>query len=127
MFVEKVKTVCEKVTKIKNFKLLVVLFIIAVALLIYSTVKEKTEDREVSLVSVETTMDADETRLANVLESIEKAGDVKTIITKKDGEIVGVVVVAEGADDIGVRLKLVDATATALGIEKSIINVYKMK
>lgn len=127
MWTEKVKKAYEKVAKIKNFKLLVVLFIIAIALLIYSTVKEKTAKTEETVAMVETTMDGDEMRLSNVLESIEKAGEVKTIITEKDGEIVGVVVVAEGADDIGVRIKLIDATATALGIDKRIINVYKMK
>ncbi len=127
MWTEKVKKAYEKVIKIKNIKLLVVLFIIAIALLIYSTVKEKNAKTEETVARVETIMDDDEMRLSNVLESIEKAGEVKTIITEKDGKIVGVVVVAEGADDIGVRIKLIDATATALGIDKSIINVYKMK
>ncbi|MCQ2602423.1 MAG: hypothetical protein MJ193_00705 [Clostridia bacterium] len=127
MLKEKVKKAYEKVAKIKNIKLLVILFIIAIALLIYSTIKEKTAKTAMMVASVETTMDADETRLANILESIKNAGEVKTIITQKDGNIVGVVIVAEGADDIAVRIKLIDATATALGIDKNIINVYKMK
>jgi hypothetical protein len=36
-------------------------------------------------------------------------------------------VIADGASDITVRLRLLDATATALGVSKSIVNVFSRK
>ena len=41
-------------------------------------------------------------------------------------EIKGVIVVAEGADDIAVRLNLLSAVQTILDISPDKVNVYKM-
>ena len=72
-------------------------------------------------------MDDEERRLAAILGGIEGAGRVETMITRRDDEVVGVLVIAEGADDIKVMLKLLEATTTAMGVDKSIVDVYTMK
>lgn len=134
---ERKKSVTAKVTgaawfrrlrSVKNIRVIAVIFIIAVALLIYSTVAagvRETTAREDTGVS---SMDEEETRLAAVLGGIEGAGRVQTMITRDgDDRIVGVLVIAEGADDITVMLRLLAATTTALGVDRQIVDVYTMK
>ena len=134
---ERRKSVTSKVTgaawfrrlkSIKNIRVIAVIFIIAVALLIYSTVAAgvgETAAREDNGVSA---MDEEEARLAAVLGGIEGAGKVQTMISRdSDDNIVGVLVIAEGADDITVMLKLLSATTTALGVDRQIVDVYTMK
>ncbi len=49
------------------------------------------------------------------------------VLTEKQPEIRGVIVVAEGAADIFVRLSLQNAVQTVLGIDASCISVFEMK
>lgn len=73
-------------------------------------------------------MDAEEARLASVLRGLEGVGRVETMITRDaDDEIVGIIVIAEGAEDIAVRLRLLSAVTTAMGVDDKIVNVYTMK
>ncbi len=115
----------KKIKQIKNFRIIAVIFIIAIALIIYSTVITNKPDKAQTAVS--TVMTQDEQRLSSILAGIEGAGSVESMITERDGEIVGVLVIAEGADDITVRIRLVSAAATALGVDKSVVNVYSKK
>ncbi len=111
-----------KLRGIKNIQIIVAILIIAVALIIYSNVIGKTDTKNLS--STHSVMTEEETRLSSVLSQIDGAGDVSAMITKNDDETVGVIVICEGAKDISVRLRVLDATATALGIDKSIVSVY---
>ena len=122
---EKVRAsgIIAKIKGIKNIQIIVAILIIAVALIIYSNVLgNKNSSANVSTSA--SVMTDEEMRLASVLKTIDGAGDVSVMITKSGETVVGVIVIAEGAKDISVRLRLLDATATALGIEKSIVNVY---
>ena len=121
---EKLKAAVMRAKGIKNFKIIAVLFIIAVALLIYSTVANTSRSSD---STVATQMNSDELRLSAILSGIEGAGDVEAMITQKSGEILGVLVIADGADSITVRLRLIEATAKALGVSKSIVSVYCRK
>ena len=69
----------------------------------------------------------EEIRLATVLSNIDGVGEVKTMITRNGSEISGVLVIAEGAENISVMLKLLDATSTVMGVDKSIVEVYQME
>ena len=123
--VERIKSngIVAKLRGVKNIQIIVAILIIAVALIIYSNVlgNKKSSANVSTSASV---MTDEEMRLASVLKTIDGAGDVSVMITKNGETVVGVIVIAEGAKDISVRLRLLDATATALGIEKSIVNVY---
>ncbi|MBO4554631.1 MAG: hypothetical protein J5713_02505 [Clostridia bacterium] len=103
---------------------MVALIIIAVALIIYSNVISNTKTTSKSESLAASVMTDEELRLSNVLSSIDGAGDVSVMISKVGDSIVGVIVIAEGAKDISVRLRLLDATSTALGVDKSVVNVY---
>ena len=127
---EKIKgsALLKKIKGIKNIRLIAAIFIIAVALLIYSSVATNNAVRDASGTESAYGMDQEESRLASVLEGLEGVGRVQTMITRgENDEIVGVIVIAEGAEDIGVRLRLLSAVTTAMGVDKQIVNVYTMK
>lgn len=116
----KEQPIFKKISGVKNLGIMVVTIIIALTLLIYSGVDKKDK-------STDTVMDEEETRLATVLSGIEGAGQVRTMIVREDGVIKGVLVIAEGAEDISVMLKLLNATATVMGVDKSVVEVYEME
>ncbi|MEG1529162.1 MAG: hypothetical protein RR338_05365 [Clostridia bacterium] len=118
----------KKMKGIKNIKLLAVILIIAASLIIYSSVigKQQKKPQEGSAVSG-TVMDSEEQKLSSILSGIAGAGQVEVMITRRGEEIVGVLVVAEGAKDIMVLMKLLDATTTALSVNKNIVDVYSKK
>ncbi len=117
-------SVIKKLRGIKNIQIIALIFIIAVGLIIYSSVTTANRGTSDGTNSV---MTAEEQRLSAVLSSIDGAGTVEAMITSRDGDIVGVIVIAEGAESITVRLKLLDAAACALGVSKQIVNVYSRK
>lgn len=111
----------KKLKGVKNIRIIAVVFIIAIALIIYSTVTT-TRAKDTTQVST-VTQTEEETRLSNILSNIEGAGEVQTMITKSDGQIVGVLVIADGAKNPMVRLRLLQASASALGISEDVISV----
>jgi len=54
------------------------------------------------------------------------SGSEALVLKENSPEIQGVIVVAEGADDIAVRLNLLDAVQTILDVGPNQVNVYKM-
>lgn len=121
-------SVLKKIRGIKNIRLITAIFIIAVALIIYSNVAADRAAADRTAGAPETSMDSDESRLAGILEGLEGVGRVETMITRgEDDEVVGIIVIAEGAEDIATRLRLLSAVTTAMGVDKQIVNVYTMK
>ena len=114
-----VKSAFEKIKGIKNIKIIALIFIIAIALIIYSSVAADKESEKQSF------QNDDETRLASILSSVEGAGE--TMITKSSGQIVGVLVIADGANNPIVRLRLLSATASALGVDSDTVSVMSRK
>lgn len=128
--IDKIKNsaIVKKLKSIKNIRLIAAIFIIAIALLIYSTVATEKATRSASTDVAASEMDAEESRLASILEGLEGVGRAQTMITRgEDDEIVGILVIAEGAEDITVRLRLLGAVTTAMGVDADIVNVYTMK
>ena len=118
--IEKIKAdakgVFEKIKGIKNIKIIVLIFIIAIALIIYSNVATTKQ-------SAQTFQNDEETRLSSILSSVEGAGEVETMITKSSGQVVGVLVIADGANNPLVRLRLLQAASSALGVDSEIVSV----
>lgn len=110
------KGVFEKIKGIKNIKIIVLIFIIAIALIIYSNVATTKQ-------SAQTFQNDEEARLSSILSSVEGAGEVETMITKSSGQVVGVLVIADGANNPLVRLRLLQAVSSALGVDSEIVSV----
>ena len=115
------KNAWEKIKGIKNIKIVALLFIIAVALIIYSNVAASKQTDNKSY------QNEDEIRLSSILSSIDGAGEVETMISKSSGEIVGVLVIADGANNPLVRLRLLQAASDALGVDSSTVSVLSRK
>lgn len=110
----------KKLKSIKNVRIIALVFIIALGLIIYSTVSATKEEDVKSTVQ---TQNEDEARLSSILSNINGAGEVESLITESDGKIVGVLVIAQGADNPLVRLRLVQAVSSALGVDEDIVCV----
>lgn len=125
-FIDKIRKspLVVKLKKIKNIEFILCLFIIAIALLLYSglTKQSKTDTPVSSTTSA--SQSSDEVRLAEILSAIDGAGEVNVMITHTDGNISGVLVVASGAKDLSIRLKLLEATKVALNVNADIVSVY---
>ena len=67
----------------------------------------------------------EECRISRVLSTIEGAGTVDVAIYYEESVPCGAVVVASGAGDMTVRLRLVSAVTTLLGIEQQRVAVYE--
>lgn len=120
-------SVVKKIKGIKNIRLIAAIFIIAVAFLIYSTVAAADSVGTASQTEQSASMDDEESRLAAILGGLDGVGEVEVMMTRRDDEIVGVLVLAEGAEDIAVMLRILSATTTAMGVDKGIVDVYAMK
>ncbi len=68
--------------------------------------------------------DSEEARISRVLSAMEGAGAVEVAIYCEDSIPCGAVVIAEGAQDVAVRLRLTDAVGTLLGLEPGRVAVY---
>ena len=78
---------------------------------------------------------SEEKRIAQVLSAISGAGRVEVAVYYSGGTDglsssappVGAVVVAEGADDMEVRLSLIRAVRTLLGLPEAAVDVFSME
>lgn len=83
-----------------------------------------------TLGTTETTAAAtdEEARLSRVLSSMSGAGQVEVAVFYQEESSIpcGAVVVAQGADDVEVRLQLSRAVCTLLGLESAQVEVFKL-
>ena len=70
----------------------------------------------------------EEARLARVLSAMAGAGEVEVAVFYQEEAALpcGAVVVAQGAEDVAVRLQLTRAVCTLLGLEASQVDVFKL-
>ena len=80
------------------------------------------------------TASQEERRIAEVLSVIEGAGKVEVVLYHNrqntfgsETSPTGAVVVAQGADDVEVRLQLTRAVRTLLGLPESAVDVFAME
>ena len=101
-------------------------FLLAVGILLivlsYAWPEEQTQNAKKNAVLVQ---DEVETRLARVLSQIAGAGQVEVLVMEDgcDG-VRGVLIVADGADELTVRTELMRAAMTALDVPASSVEVF---
>lgn len=76
-------------------------------------------DRQEAAASTE------ESRISQVLSAIHGAGEVEVAVYYEEAVPCGAVVVASGAGDVGVQLRLISAVTTLLGIDQSRVAVFE--
>ena len=67
----------------------------------------------------------EEARISHVLSAIDGAGTVDVAVYYEESIPCGAVVVAEGAGDIAVQLRLISAVSTLLGINQDRVAIYQ--
>lgn len=70
------------------------------------------------------TASTEESRISRVLSAIQGAGDVEVAVYYEDAVPCSAVVVAQGATDIAVQLRLASAVTTLLGIDANRVAIY---
>lgn len=138
----KAKEFWEKAKTIKNIEVIIAVIVIGIVLLIYASTLPTDKSKKLTAEQdFQVTASDVEQRLAEILSQIDGAGRVCVMITYESTDhsmevgnqestslkIKGVIIVAEGADDIGVKLNLIRATQTVLAIKANTIEVFVMK
>lgn len=68
---------------------------------------------------------SEESRISRVLSAIEGAGIVEVAVYYEDAVPCGAVVVADGAGNLAVQLRLLSAVTTLLGINQNRVSIYE--
>ena len=109
----------------QNKRIIIVVLLIAVLIgAVY--IIDKSKKATSGAFSTSSSKSATEIKLTGILSNIEGVGNTDVMITENNGEILGVVIVCEGANNIMTRSNILNAVSTALGIDKKIIAIYSM-
>ncbi len=121
---EKKPNIIEKIKNIKHFEIIVAFVIALVGILIYfiaGNVNDKATAGEFRYSGGNELS----TQVAKVLSNIDGVGNCDVLITYNDDDICGVVVVADGGDNIQVKVRIVDAVCTLVNVDGNKIKIYK--
>ena len=109
-----------------NKKIIIVLALIIILLGTLYFINRGKQSPTAATVSTQE-KSATEQRLTGILSSIDGVGTTDVMINESEGEITGVIIVCQGADNIMTRSNILNAVSTALNIDKKIIAIYSMK
>ena len=101
-------------------------------MLIYYGITQENKDTDISQISISDEISVEDTtldnKLENILSIISGVGNASVLINiAEDNSIIGVIVVAEGANNKLTELRIRQAVTTALNIKSDKIEVYSMK
>ena len=108
----------------ENKKIIIVVLLIAILIGAVYLIDKSAKLSDVS--KTDTQKSVTEVKLIGILSSIEGVGATDVMVSENDGEIQGVVIVCDGADNIMTRSNILNAVSTALNIQKNIIAIYSM-
>lgn len=133
--VKSCRTLLEKIKTMKNYQIFVALVIAVIIILIYFSV-----NAIIAKPKTQNVAKGNQSQLEKVISQIDGVGYCNIVITyNKNGsihqssevednvEVFGVVVVAEGGDNVYVKMKLTDALCALLKIKSNNIKIYKSK
>lgn len=136
---EKIKNFAKKCKKIKGFEIICALVIAVIAICIYFSVNavKTSSDEQTSASASESKI---EVGIKNLLSQIDGVGACDVLVTYKPSDesangdamdstdnIQGVVVVAQGGQDVLVRIKIINALCTLLNIQADDIQIFEKK
>ena len=116
------RKVIDYVKEHRKIIIVVLLLVLLIGAVYFINEGQKTQ----STSSVNTSKSETEVKLTGILSNIEGVGNTDVMITENEGEILGVVIVCEGANNIMTRSNILNAVSTALNIDKKIIAIYSM-
>lgn len=138
---EKLKVFAKKCKNIKGFEIICALVIAVIAICIYFSVNA-IDDSTDSQPTIDYSSDSEIIKsIKALLSQIDGVGDCDMLVTYKPSQedtvtgegldstdnIQGVVVVAQGGQDVLVKIKITNALCTLLNIEASDIQIFEKK
>ena len=122
-----IKKFFSKVSSIKNIEIYValILAVVVIALVFASSGTKNT----LQTAADDTYIGQMEHKICSVIQKIAGCGKAEVAISCVSGEdsVVGVVVVAEGADDPIVKFKIVEVVVTLLDVDRNDVAVFTYK
>ena len=113
-----------KLKSVKNLEIILAVLLAAVAIVVYVAISFGGGPKK---SSVQAEMTEAEARVAQTISEIAGVGRARVLITNgADKNVVGVVVVAEGADDITNRVKMIRLVEKATGASVDQIEIFEM-
>lgn len=103
----------QKLKNIKNIEIIIAVIFAAILFLIYFS-STSSGNSLFSSTAHNSSQTSFETRLSEILSDIEGAGNVSVFAYEEKDEIVGIIVISSGADNIEVRLNILKAIQTVL-------------
>ena len=113
-----------KLKSVRNLEIILAVLLAAVAIVVYVAISFGGGAKK---SSVQAEMTEAEARVAQTISEIAGVGRARVLITNgADKNVVGVVVVAEGADDITNRVKMIRLVEKATGASVDQIEIFEM-
>ena len=122
-----IKKFFDKLKSIKNIEIYVAL-ILAVIVILFVFVGSGTKNASKSVVD-DTYISQMEHKIGSVIQNIAGCGKADVVISYSNDEetVIGVVVVAEGANDPIIRFKIIEVVVTLLDVDSSGVAVFTYK
>jgi len=115
-----------KLKSVKNLEIIIAAIFAIIAIIVYFAISTSSHQEKTSpKVSVE--MTETEARVSEMISEISGVGDARVLITSAtDKSIIGVVVVAEGANGMANRVKILRCVEKATGATVDQIEIFEM-
>ena len=111
---------------VKNNKKIIIVVLLIAILIGTVYIIDKGKGSRTSSTTTNTAKSETELKLKGILSSIDGVGNTDVMITENEGEIIGVVIVCEGANNLMTRSNILNAVSTVLNIDKKIIAIYSL-
>lgn len=113
-----------KLKKVKNLEIVIAVALAAVAIVIYVALSFCGSGKRPTEPQIQ--MTEKEARVARMISEIAGVGEARVLITGEDNAVVGVVIVAEGADKMDNRIKMIRLASKATGATVDQIEIFEM-
>lgn len=121
-----IKSFFAKLKSIKNIEVYIAL-ILAVVVVLLVFVGSGTKNAS-KTVEDDSYIDEMEHKICSVIQNIDGCGKAAVAISyDSDNNVIGVVVVAEGANDPVIRFKIVEVVVTLLDVDNNSVSVFRYK
>ena len=115
-----------KLKNTKNIEIVIAVILALVSAVAYFTISIKNKKAVVS--EVESMMTEEEAKIAETISQISGIGKTKVLLTMgSDSQVVGVVVVAQGAENMESRVKMIRCVEKATGATVDQIEIFEME
>ncbi|MBO4472508.1 MAG: hypothetical protein J5765_01730 [Clostridia bacterium] len=117
-----------KLKTVKNVELVIAVILALIAAVAYFALSTESASKETASVASSVEMNETEARLAEVISEISGVGRSRVLITTgTDDKVVGVVVIAEGAESMENRVKMIRCAMIATGATVDEIEIFEMQ